>query len=150
MTPGGNIQGVVGASGGSNVSYSSGLWDIVTDVGFDVHMGRAQGPGSPSAAAFNAIFQMGAYSFVADWSQGNGVSLFHIDTDGIIWDSQCGTADQAGSTFSITQLEHVAGGMFTEPYVKVVASFSGKLYSCSGTASKTVSGTVRLNFEKIL
>lgn len=101
---------------------------------------------SPENADFKTFF--GPRGFSYSFEGKNGVEIRYKDgsSSDYNWSTAKGTANQSGSTFTITSVTHEEA--FGSYYVWVKGTFSAKLYDDAGNM-KTFSGTFNIPFENL-
>lgn len=100
----------------------------------------------PGASDYESMFSVRSYSYGINADQAghpagvDGAGISFIDSTGVIWRSDYGTANQTGSTFSIT--EHIANTDGTSHHISK-AVFSCKLYDGNGHVKTLTDGKFR-------
>lgn len=127
--------------------YGAGIADIhnVDEPMFDMTYGTfSVTGGSPSNETFSGFFTTGSkpYSFEAE----DGIEIQTVDSDGLLWSTSLGTANQDGSVFTIDDLEDAPSAY--EFSVKFKCSFSCKLYNSENADVKTIEDAVFVGYFK--
>ncbi len=145
ITPGDVYEGIVGSSGGGSWSYSSGLWNVDANVGWEIELGTIVSEWQPEPAAFTAMFAVGPRTYVDDPNFENGVRIWHLDENGDFWGTECGP--QNGSTFNIATLQSITIPL-QDPAVKITGTFNATLYNCtSGATMDLTNGSYTLYYQ---
>ena len=142
--------GYIGHSGGIAIApdssffiMESGFEDIMTgDITFGIDMGTfgfVIPSDSNDLKNFFAIKQW-AYSDMAE----NGVYIYYTDSNGFMWTTSDGTADQTGSTFSLEDRRYFE--FSGENYVRIKASFNCKVYNGLGSVKLITNGVLVTDF----
>jgi hypothetical protein len=89
-------------------------------------------------------FAPGSYAYKTVYAVGNGVALTWTDANGRVWQTDFGTGDQTGSSFTITfkSLTVLPNGVVSG--VNVSAIFTCNLYDGIGNVKKIINGRFRL------
>ncbi|MBE7170230.1 MAG: hypothetical protein INR73_06550 [Williamsia sp.] len=105
---------------------------------------------SASDAAVKAFFKPGSYPYApAAQPTPDGASIGWTDPDGNEWDTQAGTGDQTGSSFTIISVTDNYDLVGTY-YLKVKIQFNCKLYNINtGAMKQVVNGEMVVLFGKI-
>lgn len=133
----------------STSAYGSGFYNStsLSDV-FDLDKGTLIYQGSePDSTPFVAFFNNGSYPY-ADLSNlsENGVTIAYY-INGEKWSTDQGTADQTGSTFTISDKKAFDDGWGTLS-IKILANFKCKLYNSSGGVKNVTDGVYIGSFER--
>ncbi len=131
----------------STYKYGSGMTDIrnVDQPMLDMTYGTFSSTGgAPSNETFSGFFTTGSkpYSFEAE----NGFEVQMFDSNGLLWSTSLGTANQDGSVFTIDDLEDAPSAY--EFCVKFKCSFSCKLYNSENADVKTIEDAVFVGYFK--
>ena len=152
-----NISGDVGVNKSVNSSvspvvttksYDSSVGDQVTGESAGIEIGKIEYSGS-----VNADYALFKSLFIAEnkvYYNGSGivdevrVSMVY---NGDIWDTTLGTADQSGSSFTITKVTEKE--LLGTKYVNIEATFSCTLYDFNGNTMQLTNGVYVGSFENI-
>jgi hypothetical protein len=128
----------------SKKDYNFSLENTTSNETGGISIGTVTYSGSqlPPKEDFNAVFSEGNKTYARNFN--NGVSVF-VNMGGVTWSSSNGTADQTGSTFTITNA--TPNVVFGADVVEVTATFSCTLYDDSGDSKKITNGTFKGTFE---
>lgn len=158
LVPGATVEAMNSYSGESATppalsrkSYGWGLYNNATEQSvFGARIGSWYTPTFvPNDASFFAYFTTGVWPYGDVQTMANKASISWYDADGLEWSTTCGSADQTGSTFQITDKQEV-DSPFLNAYVKLRITFSCKLYSCSGSGVKNVTnGVAVITYENL-
>lgn len=98
---------------------------------------------------FKAYFAPGARVYTKDFAVADGVIIGWTDANGEEWETDYGTGDQTGSTFSIISIAD-ATDLTGTLYLKTKMQFKCKLYNhTTGVMKEVTSGEMVGNFGKI-
>lgn len=116
-------------------NYNSALYNPANgSTYFEVYRNGHKYVGATAAdSVFLHYFDAGSYAYSME--DFNGVSIRWMDSNGDVWATDFGTADQTGSAFVIDQVKVMTG--YSDYTVKVLSHFNCKLYNGLGQ-SKTV------------
>jgi hypothetical protein len=142
--PGGSVNSVTGYSEFTCVDR---LYDGMTgEVNIDISKGTLKYPynvnPNPPDSTFDAFYAIGNYPYTIDAAE--GIRILIKDLNNVTWSTSLGTADQTGSSFSITKSKGVTYNdkkMDTKGYYEEVEfSFSCKLYDGNGNVKTLTNG----------
>jgi hypothetical protein len=130
--------GSINAGATSYGNYSTSLNDGNGLVYLYVNKGMLSWTGSRFATDenFKAFFALGTYPYSKDAKSGVEIG---IPINGVKWSTSLGTADQTGSTFSITGVKDAES--INGYYIDVKISFSCKLYDGNGGVKTVTNGS---------
>jgi hypothetical protein len=149
-----NYEAGSGASGGDDVTLGASIeygYDNppATATSFGITIGTMHGYESATNDDFKAYFAPGSRNYTKDFNTMDGVTIGWKDANGVNWETDFGSGDQTGSTFSIVS---VAGApdITGTYYLKTKMQFKCKLYNETTGEVKTVtSGEMLGSFGKI-
>lgn len=148
--PGAGMGGVddVTISASLSYSYEYGQDPPAGSTAIDVTIGVMHNYMKATDKDFTDFFTPGNYSYVKDFNGAKGVSIGWTDPQGENWNTQAGSADQTGSTFTI--ISAVDAKAFNGFYLKTKMQFKCKLYNVKTGAMKEVTnGEMVGTFGKI-
>lgn len=124
--------------------FNSSLDNSVKGEAAGVSVGTVTFSGSqnPSKSAFVALFSPGNKNY--EQNLNNGVEVY-VNINGVTWSISNGTADQSGSTFTITSAAE--GEVAGTDNVEIEATFSCTLYDDSGNSKALTNGKFKGLFE---
>ncbi|SFW27578.1 hypothetical protein [Chitinophaga sancti] len=145
--PGSFLNGVDDVSFGASIIY--GYDDApANSTSFGIEIGTMHGYLKASDSQFRAFFAAGTRNYTKDFSTMDGVSIGWKDPNGVQWQSNNGSGDQTGSTFSIISIED-ARDVTGTLYLKTKIRFTCKLYNEAGEVKTVTKGEMLGSFGKI-
>ncbi|MEZ4937012.1 MAG: hypothetical protein R2799_05410 [Crocinitomicaceae bacterium] len=124
-------------------SWGSSMYNYSTNESAEVAIGQLTWTGAtlPAYNDWKALFNTGSKNYIFG---GDGVRIA-IDEANVYWTTSSGTADQTGSTFTITSMtEKTISGI---PHIEIEASFSCKLYDGNGGSRTLTNGYFKGQFQ---
>jgi hypothetical protein len=145
---GSGLSGAFDVTFGASINY--GYDDAPAGAtSFGVEIGTMHGYYDATDDQFRAFFAPGTRSYTKDFSAMDGVNIGWKDANGVSWQTDYGTGDQTGSTFTIVSIEN-ARDITGTLYLKTKMQFKCKLYNETTGEVKTVtSGEMVGSFGKI-
>jgi hypothetical protein len=134
--------------GGSSATYNTGNYSSYMDNLNTGHpfLGITKGTMQfalaltmPDTASFDAFFAPGVYTYSSNLNTTNGIQIQYINAKGDFYSTAQGSADQTGSTFTITA-KRALGMVYGQYEVAVMATFTCKLYSSTGASITLTNG----------
>jgi len=126
-------------------NYNAALYNNISgDTYFEIYRnGHRYLGGTAENSEFLAYFDPGNYSYAPE--NVNGISIRWADSNGDIWGTDMGTADQTGSQFTIDQVKEATG--YNYYTIKVLSHFNCKLYNGLGQTKTLTSGKYVCKFQ---
>lgn len=144
---GSSLSGVDDVTFGAGINY--GYEDVPAgSTSFGIEIGTMHGYYNATDAQFRAFFSAGTRNYTKDFSVADGVSIGWKDPNGVYWQTNYGTGDQTGSTFSIVSIED-ARDLTGTLYLKTKIRFTCKLYNEAGEVKTVTKGEMVGSFGKI-
>jgi hypothetical protein len=122
--------------------YNPGSMEVYFEV---IRNGHHFLGGSCTNSEFLSFFAPGNYSYTPE--NVNGITIHWYDGTGQQWGTELGTANQAGSLFTIVQVREET--TFPDYDLKVLTHFNCKLYNSSGQSKVLTDGVYVSMFEAL-
>lgn len=129
----------------SSKIYEHDFWDSMTSqLYMGVRLGKLEYLGGvPDDPTFFSFFTTGSRNYGDPDVTANVVEVHMIDGAGTEWSTACDLGAQPGSAFQITDKQEITG---LNTAVKVRATLNCTLYSCTSTATKTITNGVWVGY----